>query len=53
MILLVAYHAYCGYLLKSFSAGKNARSHVWFRFFNELPVLILLAVILLVVLKPF
>ena len=51
--LLAGYHAYCGRLLKAFAAGSNARSHVWFRFFNELPVLILLAVILLVVLKPF
>lgn len=51
--LLVGYHFYCGALLKSFVAGDNRRSHVWFRFFNELPVLVLLAVCILVVVKPF
>ena len=34
-------------------AGGNARSHVWFRFYNEMPVLVLFAVVFLVVLKPF
>ncbi|MEW6165588.1 MAG: CopD family protein [Pseudomonadota bacterium] len=51
--LLVGYHFYCGSLLKAFAAGANRRSHVWFRFFNELPVLVLLAVCILVVVKPF
>lgn len=51
--LLVGYHFYCGALLKSFVAGENRRSHVWFRVFNELPVLALLAVCILVVVKPF
>jgi protoporphyrinogen IX oxidase len=51
--VLVGYHFYCGALLKSFVAGDNRRSHVWFRFFNELPVLALLAVCILVVVKPF
>lgn len=51
--LLIIYHGYCGRLLKSFASGRNGKSHVWFRFFNELPVLVLLAVILLVTLKPF
>lgn len=50
---LIAYHFYCGHLLKVFAAGQNARSHVWFRFFNEVPVLVLFAVVFLVVLKPF
>jgi putative membrane protein len=50
---LLAYHFYCGKLLKTFRAGGNARSHVWFRFFNELPVLLLLTVVALAVLKPF
>ena len=53
VLLLVGYHAYCGRLLATFAARRNTRSHVWFRFFNELPVLVLLAVVLLVVLKPF
>jgi putative membrane protein len=51
--VLVGYHFYCGALLKSFAAGENRRSHIWFRFFNELPVLVLLAVCILVVVKPF
>ncbi len=53
VLILAGYHGYCGHLLKTFVSGRNARTHVWFRFFNELPVLILLAVILLVTLKPF
>jgi putative membrane protein len=51
--VLVAYHWHCGRVLKDFQAGGNARTHVWFRLYNELPVLILLAVLFLVVLKPF
>lgn len=50
---LVGYHLYCGHLVKEFAAGRNNRSHVWFRFFNEVPVLVLLAVVILVVVKPF
>ncbi|WP_412478149.1 CopD family protein [Azonexus sp. IMCC34839] len=51
--ILVAYHVHCGLVLKRFQSGDNARSHVWFRFYNELPVVILLVVLFLVVLKPF
>ena len=51
--VLVVYHAHCGLLLKNFQNGRNTRSHVWFRFYNELPVLVLFAVVFLVVLKPF
>jgi putative membrane protein len=51
--LLVGYHLYCGRLLGEFTAGANRRSHVWFRWFNEAPVLILFAVVFLVVIKPF
>lgn len=50
--VLVAYHLYCGHLVQVFAADKNVRSHVFYRWFNELPVLILLSVVLLVVLKP-
>ena len=53
VLVLVAYHPYCGHVLKQFAAGKNTRSHVWYRWFNELPVLVLFAVVFLVVLKPF
>ncbi len=51
--LLAGYHLWCGMLLKDFAAGRNARSHVWFRWFNEFPVVVLIATVLLVVFKPF
>ncbi len=51
--LLVIYHWHCGRLLKNFQTGGNAKSHVWFRFYNEMPVLVMFAVVFLVVLKPF
>ncbi len=51
--VLVVYHWHCGRVLQAFRVGQNAKSHVWFRFYNELPVLVLLAVLFLVVLKPF
>ncbi len=50
---LIAYHLYCGKIMRDFKAGNNARSHVWYRWFNEAPVLILLVVVILVVVKPF
>jgi protoporphyrinogen IX oxidase len=50
---LVAYHLWCGKLMLDFRRGRNTRSHVWLRWFNEVPVLLLFAVVLLVVLKPF
>ena len=51
--LLVAYHAWCGRLMLDFRAGRNRRSHVWLRWFNEVPTLVLFAVVVLVVVKPF
>lgn len=51
--VLVAYHVWCGKLMFDFRRERNAHSHVWFRWFNELPVLVLIAVVALVVLKPF
>jgi putative membrane protein len=51
--LLAVYHWHCGRVLADFQAGSNRRSHVWFRFYNELPVLVLTVVVFLVVLKPF
>ncbi|RZU99709.1 protoporphyrinogen oxidase HemJ [Spiribacter vilamensis] len=49
---LVAYHLYCGRLLRAFAEDRNTHSHRWYRVFNELPVLVLIAVVLLVELKP-
>jgi len=53
VVLLIAYHLWCGALLRAFAAERNRRSHVWLRWFNEVPVVILIATVLLVVLKPF
>ncbi len=53
VIVLIGYHHGCGRLLAKFEAGTNTRSHKWYRWFNELPVVVLLAVVLLVVTKPF
>jgi putative membrane protein len=51
--VLVAYHVWCGKLMLDFRREHNARSHVWFRWFNEFPVLVLIGTVALVVLKPF
>lgn len=53
VVLLVGYHHACGRLLRKFDQDRNTRSHVWFRWFNEIPVLVLLAVVILAVVKPF
>ncbi|MEX1032500.1 MAG: protoporphyrinogen oxidase HemJ [Cellvibrionaceae bacterium] len=52
VIVLLAYHFYCGRLIKDFKRGQNRRSHLFYRVFNELPVLLLLGIIILVVFKP-
>ncbi|MCB5191256.1 protoporphyrinogen oxidase HemJ [Methylobacillus arboreus] len=51
--LLIAYHIYCGKLLFDFKHDRNRHGHVYYRWLNELPVVILIAVIILVVVKPF
>jgi putative membrane protein len=51
--ILVAYHLWCGKLLNDFKNDRNTRSHVWYRWFNEVPVIILVAVVILAVVKPF
>lgn len=50
---LVVYHIACRQLLQVFLSDGNTRSHTWFRVFNELPVLLLLAIVILVIVKPF
>ena len=52
-LILVGYHHACGSLLKKFEAGTNARSHTWYRWFNEVPAIGLLAAVILAVAKPF
>lgn len=51
--VLIGYHLWCGKLMVDFKHDRNRHSHVWFRWFNEFPVLILIAGVILVVLKPF
>ncbi len=53
IILALGYHHACGTMLKKFEAGTMQRSHVWFRWFNEIPVVLLLIAVVLVVVKPF
>jgi len=53
LLLVVLLHHACGLLLRRIAAGQNRRSHIWYRWFNEIPVLALLLVVWLVVLKPF
>jgi protoporphyrinogen IX oxidase len=52
VVLLIIYHVYCGKLLYDFKHDKNSRSHVYYRWFNEIPVVLLVAIVILVVLKP-
>jgi putative membrane protein len=51
--LLIAYHGYCLRIMRDFREGTNRRSHVYYRWFNEVPALLLIAIILLAVVKPF
>lgn len=51
--LLIGYHFYCGHLVKVFRDDQNRRSHVFYRWFNEMPVLVLVAVVILATVKPF
>jgi putative membrane protein len=53
VLVLIGYHHACAVLLRKLAAGSSERSHQWFRWFNELPVLVLVAVAILVVVKPF
>jgi putative membrane protein len=52
VLILIAYHFYCGKLLNDFDHGRNSLTHVWYRWFNEIPVVILVAVVILVTVKP-
>jgi protoporphyrinogen IX oxidase len=51
--VLLAYHHYCGQLLRDFEREQNKRSHVWYRWFNEIPVVLMIVAVVLVVVKPF
>ena len=53
VVVLIAYHLWCGKLLNDFKRDRNTHSHVWYRWFNEFPVVILIAAVILAVVKPF
>ena len=53
VILVIGYHHSCSVILRKFESQAMHRSHVWFRWFNEIPVLMLTAIVVLVVVKPF
>lgn len=53
VLVLVAYHLWCWRLVRVFAGDSNTHSHVWYRWFNEVPVLFLIAIVLLAILKPF
>ncbi|HLV17007.1 MAG TPA: protoporphyrinogen oxidase HemJ [Pseudomonas sp.] len=53
ILLLIGYHHMCGAQLKRFARGENRRSHVFYRWFNEVPVLFLVSIVILAVIKPF
>jgi len=50
--VLVIYHIYCGKLMMDFRRDRNRRSHVWYRWFNEIPLVFLVAIVILAVVKP-
>lgn len=49
---LIVYHLWCGRLLAAFRDDRNTRTHVWYRWFNEVPVAFLVAIVVLVIVKP-
>jgi putative membrane protein len=53
VVVLTGYHIYCWKLLQDFKYDRNKHSHVWYRWFNEFPVLLLIVMIILVIVKPF
>jgi len=53
VLVVIGYHHGCAVILRKLAAGTDRRSHRWYRWFNELPVLLLLAIVILVVVKPF
>ena len=53
VVALITYHLYCGVLVRRMTAGTNARSHVFYRWFNEIPTLFLFGIVILAVVKPF
>jgi putative membrane protein len=53
VIVLLIYHLYCGYLRRQFARDQNRHSHVFYRWLNEIAILLLIAIVILAVVKPF
>jgi putative membrane protein len=53
VVLIVLYHVWCGKLLVDFKHGRNAHSHGWYRWFNELPVAFLIIISVMTIVRPF
>jgi len=53
VVVLLAYHYYCGLLVRLFRDDRNERGHVFYRWFNEFPVLLLFGIVILAIVKPF
>ena len=53
VVLLIAYHISCGYVIRAFREERNRHSHVYYRWYNEVPSFLLIAIVLLAVVKPF
>lgn len=51
--LLIAYHVWCGRLVRAFANGTNRHGHTWYRWFNEVPTVLLIAIVILAVVRPF
>ena len=52
VVVLAGYHLWCGHMVEQFAQDKNRHGHVFYRWFNEFPVLVLIGTVLLVVVKP-
>lgn len=53
LLLLLIYHIYCGKFLMDFKHDRNQHSHIWYRWFNEIPVVFLFVIVILAVVRPF
>ena len=53
LVLLYGYHGYCGYLVRVFAKDNNTRSHKFYRWFNEVPTILMIAIVILAFVKPF
>lgn len=53
VLVLILFHVFCGFLLAEFKHDRNRRSHVFYRWLNEVPTVLLFAIVILVVVKPF